>query len=581
MRNAILSTGYLIRLLLAFAALVCLSTLQGAHGQSLNVCESNELHPEGQNVLVNVCIAEWISNDTPQIDAYVDVMPDSNSAAYIPFSDAEMNLGSTTTNNNLTFLGQSDWNNYTDQPEDPSEDTDAGVTVAMTLGSVYDAGAGYGYCYDPTGNYGYDPGDGQYDNCTWTDYWANPIYDLETNFFDPSAQVISVLYPPPGDQSTTGYTSGTTNGTTTSVGSSFTQAYGIQFSGSGSAEPFSFGGSISYTQATTSGNTTAFQTTLTDLSGVTERANTLAQYNSSSPQKDMPNHLWDSFLLVLNPQITTANDDSDNIQGYSIDIQPIAGDGWITEADPAEVVTEDMIDGTVYPGTLNMQQLPQLPGQPQYFLPGLASICKNLIQSEYNGGTCSLGDQCGCQVSDFSPILGQDALLGWNKNTLTANPLPGYESPVDADISGAACLTPNSSLNCRYVPVPTSSTNPAPQLVQLNSAFDNSFAQTDVTSTSFTNQQSSQYTVTLTSYFGWEISAWGNGLSGGLKLTNTDSWTWTNMSSQGTINGIQNSMNVNLETNNSGCVEDNYVYEDTQYHTFVVQPPDNVPNCIQ
>ncbi len=579
MNNTIPSSGSLIRFLLACAAVICLSTTQSAYGQSLNVCESYELHPENQNVSMNVCIAEWSSNGTPQVDAYVQVTPDSNSAGYLVYSDAEMILSSTNTSNNLTFLGQSDWNNYTDQPEEPSFDTVAGVTAAMTPSTVYDASAGYGFCYDPTGNYGWDEWDQENDNCVWTDYSANPNYDLETNFFDPAVQVLSVLYPPPGDLSTTGYTNATTNGTTSSVGSSFTQSYGVTFSGQGSTpgDLFSFGGSIGYSHATTSGNTTAFQTTLTDTTGVTEEANTRHQYNPN--QLDMPNHLWDSFVLLLNSQITTANDDSNNIQGYSVDIQPIAGEGWATEADAPEVVAEDMINGTVPQDTLNPVLLPLVNGH-QYSLPGLAAICESLITSEYNSGTCTLADQCGCQKSDFSPVLGQDALLRWNPSTLAANPMPGYESPLDADASGGtACYTPSSGLDCRYVPVPTSSTNSAPQIVQLNYAFANPFTQTDATSTSITSLNQTSYTVTLTGFFGWNISAWGAG--GGLKLTSTNSWTWTNSESTGSINGTQNSMNVNLQTNNSGCVEDNYVYEDTLYHTFVIQPPGGVPNCLQ
>jgi hypothetical protein len=115
--------------------------------------------------------------------------------------------------------------------------------------------------------------------------------------------------------------------------------------------------------------------------------------------------------------------------------------------------------------------------------------------------------------------------------------------------------------------------------VTLNNAFSNPISQTDSTSTATTLSEQTSYNVTLTASRGWDLTIWDTG--GGVKLTNTDSWTWTDSESQGTINGTQNSMNVNLQTDNTGCVEDNYVYEDTVYHTFLIQPPQNVPNCKQ
>jgi hypothetical protein len=238
-------------------------------------------------------------------------------------------------------------------------------------------------------------------------------------------------------------------------------------------------------------------------------------------------------------------------------------------------VAEDMINGTVYAATLNPAPLPPVGGVTNY-LPGLASICKNLIQSEYNNGTCTLADQCGCQKADFSTVLAQDALLRWNSNSLTANPMPGYESPVDADTSGLACMNPNSSLSCRFIPVPVSSTNPAPQIVELNYANANSFTQTDATSTSQVSQEQKSYTVTLSEFYGWNLGTGDN-----VKLTQTNSWTWTDTESSGTINGSASSMNLLLQTDNPGCDEFNYVYEDTRYHTFVVQSPQNVSACLQ
>lgn len=562
------SNSFVIRIWLLFAAaiVVCASSTPLARAQSLSTCETWGVGSYGTEQ--TNCITEWYSGSTPQLTASVEVDSESNEA-YVPAVQAEVIL---TDSNN--FLGQDIYSGSDDGPGDITGYASAAVTVTLTPNDVYDLNGGYGECVDDTGNYGYNADYDQWGYCVWSDYLSNPTEDLGTNIFDPSVQVVSVLYAPPGDKSTTGYTNGTTNGTTTSIGSSFSQSYGVEYDGQGEAFGGVIGGSIGYSHGTSNGDTTAYQTTLTDLTAVSEMANTLPTYNPN--HLDLPDRKWDSFVTLLNSQITTASDDSDNNIGYSVDLVPVSGDGWTTYPAITEEVAEDMINGTASVQTLQPYALPKLPNQPQYFLPGLASICKNLISSEYNSSTCSPGDQCGCQKSDFSPILSQDTLLGWNPdpNILAANPMPAYESPVDADTSGADCLTPNLSLSCRYVLVPT---NPPPQLAY---GFDNSFTQDDSTTTSTIFQEQQFNTVTLSTYYGWDISAWGFG--GNAKVKNTNSWTWTDTEIQGTINGIQNSMNVDLQTDNPGCVETTFVYEDTRYHTFVVQPPDPqyAPNCL-
>lgn len=379
--------GAAVAVYISSALLVC--------AQSLSSCNTVMVNPNGEQVGQTNCIQEWYSGGTPQITATVEVGGDYD--GYLAAVDAIVRLYDTS-----GILAQQDANPV---PYGPSTDESASVTVAMTPGDLYDVQGDYSYCYDSTGNGGY--GQPPFENDWMCSGWTGGggPYNLGTNFFEPGVQVISVLYPPPGDLSTTGYTNATTNGTTTSVGSSFSQSNGISFSGGTDFPAFNGGGSIGFSHATTSGNTTAFQTTLTDMTGVTEEANTRAQYNPN--HLDMPNHLWDSFVLLLNPQVTTASDDSNNLQGYSVDIQPIAGDGWTAQADLSEVVAEDMINGTVYPDTLNPTLLPIVNGT-QFSMPGLAAICQNRITTEYNSNSCTLTDQCGCQKSDFSSVLGQD-----------------------------------------------------------------------------------------------------------------------------------------------------------------------------
>ncbi|MFP5210098.1 MAG: hypothetical protein ACLGRW_12495 [Acidobacteriota bacterium] len=536
-----------------------------AQAQSLNVCETWVVDSYGTEQ--TNCLSEWYSGSTPQLTATVQVYSyDSN---YVPAVDAYVSLSDPNGN-----LGTWDYDQGS-EPTGPDSEAYAGITVALTPNDVYDVYGGYGGCWDASGNGGYYQD--QWQCGTWMPYWSNPTEDLASSIFGPGYQVVSLLYPPPGNESTEGFGNFTTNGTTTSVGSSLEHSTEISFTGGTSL----FGGGGSFTYSTTSSSTKAYQTTLTNQSTMTERANTLTAYNPLL--LDMPDHHWDTFVIMMNPQITTASDDGGNVVGYAADLRTVSGAGWLTEPDPVNIVVQDILNGTVPENTLNQQPLPPLNGI-TYYQPGLASICQNLIQSEYDNHSCGQTDQCGCQLSDFKEILAQDDLLRWDKNNLTANPLPGWESPLDVDTSDnpppppgqlPPCYQPNPSLYCRYVPVPTSPTNPAPAEARLDYLGLPGFTQTDSTAATQMLVEQQSYRVGVSTYKGWDLQPFK------AVLTETNTWKWTDSESTGTINGIGNSMYVNLATSNTGCQEDTFVYEDTRYHTFVVQPPDNIPNCKQ
>lgn len=444
-------------LVAVIAAFASLPSLVRAQSTDLSVCEPFNLDVYEGNVLyyqVN-CITEWTSDGTPYVLGSVEVT--SQDTAYYPYVDAKITMGDGEGN----FLGQADYNQFEDPPTG-SSDAWVSLTATETPEDIYAMNGGYGYCYDPTGSYGAN-------GCNWTDYGSNPSEDLATNIFDPSYQVVSLLYAPPGNQSTEGFGDFTTNGTTTSVGSSFQNAKQISFSGG-----VLYGETVSIGYSTTTSNSSAYQTTLTNQSGMTEEANTKSAYNPNG--LNMPERQWDTFEVLLDPQITTASDDSNNVLGYAMDLQPANEQGWHAYQDLVPAVAEDMLNGTVPAGTLNQQIFPNEGGSGNVYQPGFASICASLIASEYNNNSCTLGDQCGCQLSDFSGILGQDGLLGWNSATLTANPVPAYTSPLTVDTSGVtACEQPTSSDSCRYVPVPVSNSNPSPVSVLLDYASDNSF----------------------------------------------------------------------------------------------------------
>ncbi len=554
-------------LVLAAAIAVSLLPAPRAHSQSLNACETWVVDSYGTEQ--TNCLTEWYSGSTPELSATVQV--DSYDGNYVPAVDAYVSLSDPNGN-----LGSWDYDQWS-EPTGPDPEAYAGVTVTLTPNDVYDLYGGFGECYDPTGSGGYYQDEWQ---PVWIDPTYNPTADLASSIFDPGYQIVTLLYPPPGDKSTESFGTSTTNGTTSSVGSSFENSTEISFEGGTSVA----GGGYSFTYATGQYSNSTYQTTLTGDSTIGENASTLTQYNPNN--LDVPDHRWDTFWLVMNPQITSGSDDTGNVTAYAADLQPVSGAGWLTEPDPLPVVVEDMLNHTVPENTLNQHQLPPLNGV-TYYLPGLASICKNVIASEYNSqpGTCTLADQCGCQLSDFSEILAQDDLLRWDKDTLQDNRLPGWESPLDVDTSDnpppppgqlPPCYTPNPTLKCRYVPVPTSSTNPAPQLEPLDyNAGPNGFTQTDQTIANQQLGETESYSVGVSRYIGWGSAPFE------AKLRVTDTFKWGDSESTGTINGHGNSMSVTLSTDNPGCQEDTFVYEDTRYHSFVVQASDNVPNCKQ
>lgn len=509
-----------------------------------------------------------MSEGNSLIDVWADTW--STNQAYVPAVDVSVGLS-----NQNTGLGSADaydGNLPTDwQNSDPaaSDSVSASVTASLTALDIYDLQVFFGECYDQNGNYGIDPQGGSDMDCVWNDP-TGPEEDIGTNLFFPQYEIDTLLYDPPGNQSTIGFTSAQTNGTTTTIQNSITNASSITFS----AGTVFVSGSSSIGYSTTKTVSQNFQESFTNQAGINQNANSKSAYNPTG--SNAVNHYLDQFVLSLNTQVTVANDDYGNSIGYSLDLQPLTG--GTTLPDIVQVPAIDMINGTIDPDVLNQQQLPNPGGGPTLYLPGLASICKNVIQSEYNNLACTKTDQCGCTASDFSEILSQDPLLRWDASTLTANPMPGYETPLDADTSDTngnyPCLTPDSSLGCEYVIVPYVTGSTTPMSVQLNGSDVNTFQQSDSTVSSITFGEQKSVSESTSFSLGW-----GSPSPLTAKLTYTNTWTWTDGESSGSIDGSNNTQAVTLGTTTTNCEENNYVYEDTRYHTFVIQTPQNVPNC--
>jgi hypothetical protein len=430
------------------------------------------------------------------------------------------------------------------------------TATLLGVGTVLEAGGGYGSAGSITAT---------------AELYS---YPFTQSVIYPAYHVTSILYAPPGNKSQDGYTDTTTNATTSTIGSNFTQ---------GSSTSFSYGFSFCDNQCTgsasesfgtssTTTNSTAFQESY---SSATSVANA-----SVSTNPDAINHNLDEFLVWLNPQVTVAGSEATPVT-YSAGVQPLAN-GTIPQPDIIPVTANIMEANsagvsTVPAGLLNQQNTSS------GYLPGLASICKNLIKAEYAAMTCTLADQCGCTPADFAPILALDPLLFYNGPTNPLSPFPGTLSPLDANTSSgtasdANCGTlptpPLTGSDCRYVPVPSSlggSTQEDPLLVGPGDEPDG-FQLGENQQTTQTLGGQTQLTVSSSLKVGTSV----------FSMTDQNTWTWTQTQSVGTANGSGYVQTVTLNSSTTGCSEYIPIFEDTLYHTFVFQElPNSGSTCTQ
>jgi hypothetical protein len=423
----------------------------------------------------------------------------------------------------------------------PDQDFQVSVVFNPTTPGAYSAGFDFTY------------------NSNLTLYvYITGTYQGPPSIFYPAYQVTSIIYAPPGNRSSNGYTNSTTDGTTTTVGSSFTAGSSITYTSGG--DFLGLGGTLSVTfgASVTTGNSHAFSETFTDGAGVS-----LA---SQSSNPNAINHGQDLFLIWLNPAVSITPTGS-TTANYSVGTQSSAS-GTPEEVDTVEVSAITMEANssgvTTVPGAILGPQ-DDSSGHPT--LPGLALICAN--HAAYPN--CTTANQCGCVAKDFAAILALDPLLHYTTT----------ESPLSADTSGAtACANPAPSDKCRYVPVPNTPGGSQQEVETLQGPecqgcdfINNTFTQTDQDTTTQTLSESSTQTVMYT----WKVDLFDE--EGGPTLTSANQFMWTEMESTGKINGTANSLTVTLSSATVDCSEDVPVFEDTVFHTFVFQQPANNTSC--
>jgi hypothetical protein len=82
--------------------------------------------------------------------------------------------------------------------------------------------------------------------------------------------------------------------------------------------------------------------------------------------------------------------------------------------------------------------------------------------------------------------------------------------------------------------------------------------------------------VTNTESQGFTIKS---GLAVGPTLQSTTTWQWQDSESSGSINGQSNQIGYSLSSNTVGCAEDVLAYEDTVFHTFILQQAPGNGSC--
>ena len=376
----------------------------------------------------------------------------------------------------------------------------------------------------------------------------------------PQYKITSIVYAPPGNNSSDGFTNTITNGTTTTIGNNFqtsvtdTLNVSLNFMGAGGGAGLSAGISA------TNGSSNAFTETISDASGV--------GLSSNHSNTNAINHQQDLFLLWLNPAVLISSTGSSNAVTYSIGTQ--SGSNNLSEpVDTVEVIAQTVQannqGATTVPLAILQQQYDS--ATQQYDLPGLASICAHPLP--YN--QCTQANQCGCVPSDFTAILAQDPLLNYATT----------ESPLNANTSGInGCMYPNSGSQCRYVPVPDSLNGNFQKTITLAGPGCNGC---DTPTNTFTLNDSTQNVRTLSEStsesvgYSWKagFSLFGNGAT----FTSATTFTWTDSESTGAINGNQNQMSGTLSSFTVDCSEEIPVFEDTVYHTFVFQQPAGDSSC--
>jgi hypothetical protein len=341
----------------------------------------------------------------------------------------------------------------------------------------------------------------------------------------PKYYVLELLYAPPGNTSSAGFTNGTTNSTTSSVGNNFTSGNTVSYQvnlGFG-GDKVSYGSSSGTSTSTMS--SAAFQSSLASQTGSTLKSTV-----------NPITHTQDQFWLLLNPQIAVVQTGSGAVE-YSV--STASGQS----ADVVNVSVAELQTPSLIPLSVLETQTDPVTGLP---LPGLKNVCAKPLADN----ACTQANACGCVASDFAQITPLDALLANSTVNPEAYNSARFEYVTTLTLEGPACATCDPVTNTTTVT-------------------DSDLA-TESTGGSYT------YSVGYSA---------GSSVSDPLGIvsvsdTFTQSFSYTNTFSFGQSNGTSHSETVTLGTSGVGCYQNYDVYQDAEFHTFAYYPvTPSVPAC--
>jgi hypothetical protein len=191
-------------------------------------------------------------------------------------------------------------------------------------------------------------------------------YSVPGAIGQPKYYIVEIVYDPPGNASTNGFTNSASNGTSDSVTSTFTTDTSTTFSGGilGSGTEFTFGSSVQ------NGSSQAFQETHSSGYGSSIRS-----------VKNLVDNSQDRVYLWLNPQATFVQTGPSSAN-YSL---------TTVNGEPIDILSLSIAD------LQNPSQIPPSECNPYTLdgvtVPGVCSICAN---------------PSSCTAADFAPIAGAD-----------------------------------------------------------------------------------------------------------------------------------------------------------------------------
>jgi hypothetical protein len=337
----------------------------------------------------------------------------------------------------------------------------------------------------------------------------------------PKYYVLSILYAPPGNQSSNGFTNTVTNTATTSISHSFASAIATAINVSAAGNGFG----VNFSTAKSTQNSQSFQVSTSNGAGAT-----------LSSVRNPVDHSQDQFLIWLNPAVVVTPTSS-TTANYAL-LTPIGSNG---QPEPMDIVNINAVD-LQNPSSIPLAVLASQTRNNVSGLPGLANVCANPAPQ------CTSAP-CGCTTNDFTGILAADPLL----SVSLQNTLPDQ---VDSN---------------RYIFV-ESQVLEGPECSGCD-PLRNSFTANDGQTASQTETTQYSYSVGFTRSSGFSL------FGSGLTITNSNTFTWSDAMSTGTSNGTNHTAAVTLGTSDVGCFETINIYEDTVYHTFAFAPPVASSGC--